>query len=65
MKLLSVVDIFPMQLAVITTEYLYVVLVCSSVNVTLYEELLVPEVLIMTAVCLSSVSLSTPLYLMM
>ena len=49
----------------ITIEYLYVVLSCSSVNVMLYEELLVPEVLIMMAVHLSLVSLSTPLYLMM
>ena len=67
MKLLSVVDIFPMQLVMITIEYLYVVLTCSSVNVTLYEELVVPKVLVLTtmAVCLSSVSLSTPLYLMM
>ena len=56
-----------MQLAMITTEYLYVVLGCSSVNVTLYEELLVPEVLVLTteAVCLPSMSLSTPLYLIM
>ena len=65
MKLFSVVDVFPIQL-VMTIEYLYVVLSCSSVNVMLYEELVVPEVLIMMAgVCLSSVSLSTPLYLVM
>ena len=64
MKFLSVVDVFPIQLDM-TIEYLYVVLSCNSVNVTLYEELVVPEVLLMIELCLSSVSLSTPLYLMM
>ena len=48
----------------IIIEYLYVVLACRSVNLKLYEELVVPEVLVMMALCLSGLSLSTPLYLM-
>ena len=63
MKLLSVVDVFPMQAVMIIIEYLYVVLACRSVNVKLYE-LLALEVPIMMALCLSALSLSTPLYLM-
>ena len=65
MKLLSVVDVFPMQVVMTIIEYLYVVLACRSINVKLYEELVVLEVPIMMALCLSALSLSTPLYLMM